>query len=70
MVDPTGTAAVPASNYNKRKYQNRKFTARSTASAVGDFPFMRLAEMYLIAAEAYARSGNDTEAKKYLTDLL
>lgn len=65
--DPTGTAAVPASNYNKRKYQNRKFTARSTASAVGDFPFMRLAEMYLIAAEAYARSGNDTEAKKYLT---
>ena len=68
--DPTGTAAVPASNYNKRKYQNRKFTARSTASAVGDFAFMRIAEMYLIAAEAYARAGDNEPAKKYLVDFV
>ena len=64
--DPTGTAGVPASNYNKRAYQNRKFTARSTADAVGDVAFMRLSEMYLTAAEAYARSGNDDLAKQYL----
>lgn len=68
--DPTGTASVPASNYNKRKYQNRKFTARSTADAVGDYPFMRISEMYLIAAEAYARSESDALAEKYLVDFV
>ncbi len=65
--DPTGTASVPSSSYNQRVYQNRKFTARSTASAVGDYAFMRLSEMYLIAAEAYARAGNETAAKEYLS---
>ncbi|MDR1527132.1 MAG: RagB/SusD family nutrient uptake outer membrane protein [Dysgonamonadaceae bacterium] len=64
--DPTGTATVPASNYNKRAYQHRKFTARSTADPVGDVAFMRLSEMYLTAAEAYARAGNDASAKQYL----
>lgn len=69
--DPTGTAAVPTvSTYNKRVYQNRKFTARSTADAVGDFAFMRISELYLIAAEAYARSGQDTPAKTYLQELI
>lgn len=63
--DPTAKAAVPSSSYNQRKYQNRKFTARSTASAVGDIAFMRLSEMYLIASEAYARAGDNTNAKKY-----
>lgn len=65
--DPTGTASVPSSSYNQRVYQNRKFTARSTASAVGDYAFMRLSEMYLIAAEAYARAGNEPAAKEYLS---
>jgi hypothetical protein len=64
--DPSGTAAVPASDYNRRPYQHRKFTARSTADPVGDVAFMRLSEMYLTAAEAYARSGNDDLAKQYL----
>ena len=68
--DPTGEASVPATSYYKRDYQNRKFTARSTANAVGDVAFMRISEMYLTAAEAYARSGNDTEAKKYLHALI
>lgn len=63
--DPTGTAEVPRTTYNQRKYQNRKFTARSTANAVGDVAFMRLSEMYLIAMEAYARAGNEEEAGKY-----
>lgn len=64
--DPTGKADVPRTNYNKRAYQNRKFTARSTADPVGDVAFMRLSEMYLIAAEAYARANQDTQAKQYL----
>lgn len=68
--DPTGTESVPTSSYNKRVYQNRKFTARATSNAVGDFVFMRMSELYLIAAEAYARSGNDTSAKQYLQALV
>lgn len=63
--DPTGEADVPSSSYNKRKYQNRKFTARATSDAVGDVAFMRLSELYLIAAEAYARTGDNVNAKKY-----
>ncbi len=68
--DPTGKASVPTTSYNQRVYQNRKFTARSTANAVGDFAFMRLSEMYLTAAEAYARSNQDTKAKQYLKTFL
>ncbi len=65
--DPTGNMAAPASNYAKNAYQNRKFTARSTANAVGDVAFMRLAELYLTQAEALARSGNDAEAQDVFT---
>jgi len=65
--DPTGEAEVPASNYTPIKYQNRKFTARSTANAVGDVAFMRLAELYLTHAEALVRSGNSTEAQNVFT---
>lgn len=61
--DPTGEASVPATNYAKNIYQNRKFTARSTANAVGDVAFMRLAEIYLIQAEALARAGKTAEAQ-------
>lgn len=55
--DPTGKMSVPASSFAKNKYQNRKFTARAYSDAVGDVAFMRLAEMYLIKAEALARAG-------------
>lgn len=65
--DPSGEASVPASNYAKDVYQNRKFTARSTANAVGDVAFMRLAELYLTQAEALARAGKDAEAQKVFT---
>jgi len=61
--DPTGKAEVPTTNYKKFQYQNRKYTARSSSNAVCDVAFMRLAEMYLIAAEAYARAGQNDKAK-------
>ena len=61
--DPTGKMDVPTTAFIKTEYQNRKFTARSTANAVGNVAFMRLAEMYLIAAEAYARAGQDAQAQ-------
>ena len=68
--DPTGsTAELPASSYHAGAipYQNRKFRAVSTASAVGDVAFIRLAEMYLTAAEAYARGGNTAKAQEIFT---
>lgn len=65
--DPTGAADVPASNFVKVPYQNRKFTARSSADAVGDVAFMRLAEMYLTQAEALARAGKTAEAQEVFT---
>lgn len=61
--DPTGTLKGPASNYKSFPYQNRKFTARSSSNAVCHVSFMRLAEMYLIAAEGYARAGQTSDAQ-------
>ena len=61
--DPTGKADVPTNSYKQVEYQNRKFKARSPASAVGDFAFMRLAEIYLNQAEALARSNQMDAAK-------
>ena len=65
--DPTGKMDVPTSAFKKTEYQNRKFTARATSNAVGNVAFMRLAEMYLIVAEAYARGGNDAKAQEVFT---
>lgn len=65
--DPTGTLKGPASNFKSYEYQNRKFTARSSSNAVCHVSFMRLAEMYLIAAEAYARAGQEPKAKAIFT---
>lgn len=65
--DPTGEMDAPTSTFVKQPYQNRKFEARSTANAVGDVAFMRLAEMYLTQAEALARSGNSAEAQTVFT---
>lgn len=65
--DPTGEMDVPLTSFVKNKYQNRKFTARDMSDAVGDVAFMRLAEMYLIQAEALARSGQDAAAQAVFT---
>ena len=65
--DPTGEMDVPATSFVKAPYQNRKFTARGMSDAVGDVAFMRLAELYLNAAEGYARSGNDAKAQEIFT---
>lgn len=65
--DPTGKAEVPASNFKRFPYQNRKFTAKNPDSAVGDFAFMRISELYLMKAEALARAGKIQDAQQTLT---
>ena len=64
--DPTGKAEVPLSSFEAGTipYQNRKFTARDVSNAVGDVAFLRLAEMYLTLAEAYARGGQTAKAQE------
>lgn len=60
---PPGGARVP--------YQNNKFLAASSDLSIGDVPYMRTAEMYLIEAEARARQGGqDAAARTALFTLL
>lgn len=56
-----GTGAV-ASGTKIIKYMHRKFKVKDVNSRAGDIPFMRAAEMYLIEAEALARSGGQDAA--------
>lgn len=60
---------VTLSNFAKRNYMNRKFVAQANASSVGDVPYMRAAEMYVLEAEALARSGSDSQAAQVLFEL-
>lgn len=59
---PPGGARVP--------YQNKKFLAKSDALSVGDVPYMRTAEMYLIEAEARARQNQNAASQTALFTLL
>jgi len=58
------------SNFSKFNYMNRKFIAQGNASSVGDVPYMRAAEMYLVEAEALARAGQDGAAQDVLFELV
>lgn len=67
--DPTGnnTAEFPVPNNGSRyPYMSRKFLVADESLSIGDVPYMRAAEMYLIEAEALARSGDDAAAAEVL----
>ena len=69
--DPTGANTafpIPASG-SRFPYMHRKFKVAGTTS-VGDVPYMRVAEMYLIEAEAKARLGLPTAAQDALYTLV
>ncbi|WP_134088848.1 RagB/SusD family nutrient uptake outer membrane protein [Olivibacter sp. XZL3] len=63
--DPTGENTeefrVPE-NGSRYRYMSRKFVVADESLSIGDVPYMRAAEMYLIEAEALARSGNEAAA--------
>lgn len=70
LFDPTGEAwDMPLSTYVRFPYMNRKYAVKDYTSSVADANYMRLGEMYLIAAEAAANMGNDAAAQQYLFDL-
>ncbi len=55
-IGAANTTPVPPGGA-KVRYQNKKFLASSDALSIGDVPYMRAAEMFLIEAEARARQG-------------
>ncbi len=72
VVDPTGkhTSLSLPSNYSLFAYTSQKFLSESTASSLGDVPFMRVAEMYLIEAEALYKLGKEADSKTVLSTLV
>lgn len=73
LFDPTGTNMVdfplPATTYLRAPYRHKKFLVENPANSTGDIPYMRAAELYLIEAEALARSGNNAKAAEVLNEI-
>lgn len=56
----TNSSVVVPPGGIKANYMHQKFRAESESSSNGCIPCMRVAEMYLIAAEGYAKAGAST----------
>lgn len=73
LWDPTGKNEtdfpIPTSKSRRYKYMSRKFRVADATLSIGDVPYMRAAELYLIEAEAEARRGEDGLAAKALYPL-
>jgi hypothetical protein len=69
MWEPAPNATnfpLPLPTYVREPYMSRKFKTRNTPT-IGDVPYIRLAEMHLLLAEAYARTpGKETDAQNAL----
>ncbi|PWG80073.1 RagB/SusD family nutrient uptake outer membrane protein [Pararcticibacter amylolyticus] len=63
------TDGTRVSGQTRTIYQHRKYLVPDYNNRAGDIPYMRIAEMYLIEAEALARSGKDSEAASALLPL-
>lgn len=72
MWEPAPTATnfpLPAANFSRSAFMSRKFSIRNLPT-IGDVPYIRLAEMYLIIAEANANiPGNEVQARQALFTL-
>jgi hypothetical protein len=71
IFDKTGkhTSLALPSNFFKPAYTSQKFLSISSADSRCDVPYMRVAEMYLIEAEAKAKLGS-ADAAKILFDFV
>jgi starch-binding outer membrane protein, SusD/RagB family len=68
--DATGaTVPIPPGGI-RINFQSKKFLAFDAATSIGDVPYMRSGEMFLIEAEARARQGRDVDARQALFTLL
>lgn len=73
LWEPNPTAVnfpLPSASFSRSLYMSRKFAVKDPASgSLGDVPLMRTSEMYLILAEAYAKSGQEGLAQDALFTL-
>lgn len=69
LWDPTGKKLELPSAFTRKPYMNCKFKVTAPSSSDADIPFMRLAELYLILAEAKAQQ-NDNDAADILYTLV
>lgn len=60
----------PYSQYSTGGYEQEKFKFSNVSTWLGDYIWMRVEEMYLTAAEAYAHEGDDANARTYLSALM
>lgn len=70
---PTATNSIVPTGGVRAPYMVQKFRlpgATPSTSVMGDVPYMRSGEMFLIDAEAKARAGNFTAAAQVLFDLI
>lgn len=70
--DPTGTNTsfpIPTSTSIRAPYMSRKFLVADPSLSIGDVPYMRAGEMYLVEAEALTRSGDNAGAAAALYPL-
>ena len=67
---PTSANALTPPGGSRFAFMNQKFKAKSDANSVGDMPYMRAAEMFLIEAEAKARNNDEAGAKTVFTTFM
>lgn len=73
MWEPKPTAdnfPLPASTFARQDYMSRKFAVKAAGGTLGDVPLLRASEVYLILAEAYAKSNQDGLAQNVLYDFV
>jgi hypothetical protein len=70
VVAPTASNSITPPGGSRVAYMNQKFRAKGDANSVGDIPYMRAAEMFLIEAEALARNNNETGSKAVFTTFM
>lgn len=67
---PTASNTIVPPGGSRVAFMNQKFRAKDFANSVGDIPYMRAAEMFLIEAEALARDGKDAQAADVFTTFM
>jgi hypothetical protein len=70
VVAPTASNSITPPGGGRAPYMNQKFRAKGDANSVGDIPYMRAAEMFLIEAEALARNNDETGSKTVFTTFM
>ena len=66
FVEKAADVVVPLTTFVKTNHHAIKFTAVGVSDSRGDVPYMRVAEMILVEAEALARQNKFTEAQDLL----